>query len=41
MKPSITPGEPSGGELSNVVSTGPMSLTAEPLKPSSRQKGSS
>ena len=41
MNPSITPGEPSGGELSKVVSTGPASLTAAPLHPSSRQNGSS
>ena len=32
MNPSITPGEPSGGELSKVVSTGPSSLTAAPLQ---------
>ncbi len=38
-KPSRTPAEPSRGELSKVSVTGPASVTASPLKPSSRQNG--
>ena len=41
MNPSITPGLPSGGELSKVTLTGPVSLVAIPLRPSSRQNGRS
>ena len=39
MKPSSTPGFPSGGVLSNVIRTGDASLTACPVSPASRQNG--
>ena len=41
MKPISTPVGPVGGELSYVIFTGPVSLVAWPVRPSSRQKGRS
>ena len=41
MKPKSTPTLPSGGLLSNVVSAGPKSQAAWPLRPASRQNGRS
>ena len=38
-KPSSTPGEPSGGELSKVTFTGPVSLVAWPLRPCGAPEG--
>ena len=39
MKPNTTPGEPSGGESSNVAVTGPVSDSAWPVRPLARQNG--